>query len=156
MLAFARPRQGMAQSSCAEGPVTPSVDIGADKHGHDFEGSSGLQHFCLHAKRGLCQDFSPPLPKSSAQMVPSRTAGSGWMMSGTLHFWLTSMGARGCLVILAMPVTRASLAEGAGSSTAALPSRTKPHPQAEPGPSTQAGTGCHPTPAGGRRLSGQD
>lgn len=54
----------MAQSSCAEVTVTPEVDIGASAHGRDFEGSFGLQHFSLHAGKGLYQDFSPPLPKN--------------------------------------------------------------------------------------------
>lgn len=48
------------------------------------------------------------------------------MESDTLDFWLTCTGATRCLVTLAMPVTRASRAEGAGSSTSALPSFLAP------------------------------
>lgn len=129
MLGFASPRQGMAQISYAEGTVTPDMGIGAGAYGHDFEGSFGLQHFTLHAGRGLRQDFSPPLPKTicmSSNGVPAEQQDQGGMESETLCFWLTSTGARGCLITMAVPVTRASHAEGAGSSAAALPTSTVP------------------------------
>lgn len=78
---------------------------------------------------------------------PAEQQDQGGMENDSLHFWLTSPGATGCLVTLAMPVTRASHAEGAGSGTAALPARTKPRPQAELSPSTLAvASGCHPAP----------
>lgn len=81
--------------------------------------------------------------------MPSGTAGSvqdgGWHLLFLAHIH----GSTHSLVTLAMPVMRASRAEGAEPVTAALPAGAKPQPQAGLRPSAPAmATGGHPALGG--------